>query len=788
MTEDTATGRMETVRRHTMVGALFVVLAIVMTWPLVRHLGSQATDEGDPLLNAWIMAWDAHRITTLAPHGFFDANIFFPYRGTLNYSEHMVPEALVALVPLALSGNPLFAHNVVWLLAMASSAFGTYLLAHRLTGSTGAAVFAGIAYGFSLFMMSQLPHLQVLCAAGLPLSFYFLHRFCAGERVRDVVYLGVTVGVQMLANGYYAVILPTFLGVALAHYAIAGGRLRDRRFLARMLLLAAIVAAIAGPFLYQYAAFRAEMGFSRRGVDANARLTSYLSAPPINRLWGQLTARFWRSERMFFPGLVTLAAAVVGVRVAWRSLKAVLPPRPALAAPPRMVPLSWVFRGAAALLGVGAFVVLAFGYFRARFEIVAHDINRALLWLLALWLVRLVTDRAHRERTRAILVQHQTPLVVYGEMMALAFLLSLGKLGPFAVLNRYVPGFDAIRAFPRIHVFFTLALAIFAALGLAHLEAGMRLRGRRVFAAGASVLLLAELACVPVPLQVIKEVDEHPPVEAWLASRPGDDWGVADLPFSYGKDLPWQEIRRVYASTRHWKRTMSGYSGYSPPLWQELRHRWDPAPSATDLEEMRGLGLRYVVMHLGEMDAVRRTRTEEALAQVRPAPLLVADFGSDRVYELPGWAHWPAPPAGWRLTTVDPRELQATASVNPGDARLAIDGDMTTRWHTGPQAPGDHFDLDMVAVRRIRGVTLRLGDYTWDYPRGYRVEASLDGDQWSRIAERPQADLPLRSFLSPTHLAVDIAFPATSCRYVRITNLGSDRTIYWSICEITVWE
>jgi hypothetical protein len=775
-------------REHALVGVLFVVLAIVMTWPLAQHLGSLAKDQGDPLLNAWIMSWDVHWITTHSSGGFFDANIFFPYHGTLNYSEHLIPQALVGLAPLLLTGNPLFAYNLVWILAMAGSAFAMYLLARRLTGSTAAAVFAGIAYGFSLFMMSQLPHLQVLCAAGLPLSFYFLHRFRAGERVRDVVYLGVTVAVQMLANGYFAVILPMFLGVALVHYAIAAQRLRDRHFLARMALLAVVIAVIAGPFLYQYAAFQAEMGFSR-GVGDDATLTSYLSAPWINRLWGHLTARFWRNERMYFPGLVTLAFAVIGVGVRWRRLVATVPERPASAKPGRAIPLSWLFNAVASLLGLAILVVLGFGYFRARFEVKAHDINNPLLFLLVLLLLRLAVDRPYRDRMRSIFAQHREPLLVYGEMLTLAFLLSVGKLGPFIILNRYVPGFDAIRAFPRIHVFFTLALAVFAAFGFAWLQAKVAAARRRVLVVGACGLLLAELACVPLRLERVRPLPERSPVYAWLAGQAGDDWGVAELPFATGTEALAREIQRVYASTRHWKRTMSGYSGYFPPMWHELCERWNPAPLTEDLEELRGVGLRFVVLHLGEMSAAQRGRAEAALGEVQPGTHLVAELGQDRVYELPGWSRWPSPPTqGEQLDAVDRSDIQASASVDDTEARLAIDGKLATRWHTGPQRAGDYFQLDFGAIRRVRGVSLMLGEFSRDYPRGYRVEASLDGEHWSRLAQRERADLPLHAFLRPKRLSLDIWFPPTPCRYLRVTNLGSDPSIYWSIAEITAWQ
>ena len=41
----------------------FALLSLFSTWPLVRHLGSALPgDLGDPLLNAWILGWDADRL------------------------------------------------------------------------------------------------------------------------------------------------------------------------------------------------------------------------------------------------------------------------------------------------------------------------------------------------------------------------------------------------------------------------------------------------------------------------------------------------------------------------------------------------------------------------------------------------------------------------------------------------------------------------------------------------------------------------------------------------------
>ena len=68
---------------------LLVAAAIAVTWPLALHLANGVTDFGDPLLNSWILAWDAHALAT-SPRHLFDANIFYPESWTLAYSETLL--------------------------------------------------------------------------------------------------------------------------------------------------------------------------------------------------------------------------------------------------------------------------------------------------------------------------------------------------------------------------------------------------------------------------------------------------------------------------------------------------------------------------------------------------------------------------------------------------------------------------------------------------------------------------------------------------------------------------
>jgi hypothetical protein len=63
----------------------YLLLALVVTFPLVLSFGRSLSDPVDPLLNAWILAWE-HQALLHFPNEFLDANIFYPHKGTLLYS------------------------------------------------------------------------------------------------------------------------------------------------------------------------------------------------------------------------------------------------------------------------------------------------------------------------------------------------------------------------------------------------------------------------------------------------------------------------------------------------------------------------------------------------------------------------------------------------------------------------------------------------------------------------------------------------------------------------------
>jgi len=106
----------------------FALLTLVMTFPLAVHPGSVGRiDNGDGRFSIWNVAWVA-RTLVVDPRHVFDANIFYPHRGTLAYSESNLGAGALAIPVYWATRNPYAAHNFVFLLSFVLSAVGTYYL------------------------------------------------------------------------------------------------------------------------------------------------------------------------------------------------------------------------------------------------------------------------------------------------------------------------------------------------------------------------------------------------------------------------------------------------------------------------------------------------------------------------------------------------------------------------------------------------------------------------------------------------------------------------------------
>jgi len=127
---------------------------------------------------------------------------------------------------------------------------------------------------------------------------------------------------------------------------------------------------------------------------------------------------------------------------------------------------------------------------------------------------------------------------------------------------------------------------------------------------------------------------------------------------------------------------------------------------------------------------------------------------------------------------LDRSGIAATASSTaPGESTAgAIDADMNTRWSTGAaQANGQYIQLDFGKSQPFNRILVDAGTYTNDYMRGYRIEVSQDGANWTEVASGSNSQ--------PAFLAT---FPNQYARYVKIVQTGSSSS-WWSVADLRVY-
>jgi hypothetical protein len=780
--------------QHIFVFGLFLVLTLVMTFPMVLHLGTSVRDRGDPLLNTWIMAWNNRQMTGFNLAGWFDANIYYPNRNTLAYSEHLFPQALIGLPINLLTGNPILAYNFVLLLAFITSAFGMYLLAYHLTRHAWGSIAAGFIFAFSPFMIAHLFQIQVISAAGIPLTFLFLIRFYDSGRWKDLLLFTLFFVLQALANGYYALFLTVMTGLLMLILTTARRKWLDARFWVQMGVFACLSLAALVPFLSHYSQVRNTLGLER-GIGAYARATTFLATSRQNVLYGQLSHPFQKAEGELFPGVAPFLLAVVG---GWSILRLQKRPRVDSRPKPR--------RGGRFLLWLAFVLFLVQTLFlyltlsRGSFELswgsllnihARSPLKPLLTWaatVLAFWIVK----KAFRTGPLLPFTMKDPALWGLGLVFLAALSITLGPGGPFLILYRHVPGFEALRAPTRCHVFIMLSLAIFAAFGLRALAQKMSGQRKGVFIFLALLLILAEFLSPPIPLESVPVKSQIPPVYHWLATHKYRDFALLELPFPQeGQGIGTVECPRAYYSTYHWKRLVNGYSGYFPPVYSELRRRWNGGCSARqNISDLRSLGVRYMVFHSSMFPPEAFPILLRDLASLPSQTTFIGQFGEAFVYEVLGWedglrdlraesARVPAERHGWKVT----------ASDNKESAALAIDGRRDTRWDTaGPQKPGQFFEVDLGRELRLAKLSLVLGSSALDFPRGFQVEVSLDGSTWVQASRQDQTLIDIRAFLRPRELGLEIPLADVPARKIRIINTGQDPVLYWSIHELKVYS
>jgi hypothetical protein len=301
------------VRELLCVAGVALVLTLVFTWPLAARFGSAGRiDSNDGRFSIWNVAWVARALTN-QPSEIWNANIFYPSQGALSFSEANLVAGAIAAPVWVLTGNPYSALNFAVVASFVLSAVCMFALVRHLTGTRTTAAFAALLFAFNSYVFAHLPHIQLLMTFGLPLSLLCMHRFVEMPSLRRAGVLGLALGLQALACGYYGLYGGLAVGFGIVWFGAAGRLWSSPRFWCLSAAAAAVAVLVVSPVLPSYLSLQAA-GLDRTLLEAtqfSVRWRAYLASGFLVYRWILPLIGHWRE--VLFPGVLSIAFAAMAV-------------------------------------------------------------------------------------------------------------------------------------------------------------------------------------------------------------------------------------------------------------------------------------------------------------------------------------------------------------------------------------------------------------------------------------------------------------------------------------------
>ncbi len=515
-------------RAHLLALAGFLLLSLLLTWPLLPNLTTHVPGDGidDPAL-AWNLWWVKYAAVDRQV-SLFDSRWMFHPVGinlafyTLTVSNGLLATPLqIALIPPGAPAHTgiIVAYNLLLLSSFTLSGYGAFLLARdqlrHAPGWFGPAFLAGAIYAFasSKLFYAALGQGNIASSQWIPFCALYLARLGRAPTMRQALRNGALAGLFLLLQLWVEMTFASFLTLLGAFFGL--------RWLS---------AVRWTPAARQLLARRSA------GLIALALTTALGALPLLAAMLPDL-----RAEGNFFAsggGFADIFSADLAGFL-W---------------PVQMHPLF----GAA-----------------ARAAPFPHDKGQHIFIgfsVLSLAALGLLTGRRRPATRFWALATCTFFLLTLGPTLRLGGQ-DTGIPGPFALLSR-VPFFDGNRYPSRFSVMLMLGLALLAAQGLSTLllrlrrpDAGLGRRGAAL-ALGSLLLVLGEHLAVPLPLNNLAQV---PAVYQTLAALPGD-FAVLEIPPGWrngARVLGKQDtliMAQQWFQALHHKRLLGGNTSRNPPF------------------------------------------------------------------------------------------------------------------------------------------------------------------------------------------------------------------------------
>jgi len=507
-------------------------------------MDSLVTGWGDEIVISWIQNWVVHSLFT-NPLEVFQANTYYPFHNTLAYSDAFFISSVIGLPALWLLKEPIVLFNFTFISSLIMLGFFTYLLCMHLTKNFLASFLSGLLLIFSPAVLDKRVHLQVLAIQWVPLALLFFILFLEKKKSRYFI-LSIGFFVIQTLNSFLPGYFVIFSYIVITFFAFVKKKISWAILLRRKHILVCFLAVlILIPVVIPYYQVSREFSYTRDIRDA----IHYGLQP----------------EDLLVPNDDSRLQSIIISLTHQRDFK-------------RPVEVKNGYIG----LVFSFLVIFAFYRFIKYFK--KNSFYFSAIFMTGI--VGLITSLGPALHLFRKTIHHPFPIIL-----------------PYALFYYVLPGFNGFRNSARFEMLFVLCCAV--SVGILMHEVTKRMQQKKKI-----VLYLALFAGViaefKFPMQFINapQLKDFPLVYSWVAKTPKEAV-LIELPVYNWYMAPYinnQRMRQFY-STQHFRKTVSGTSGFSPPPWQQfVEETVSEFPSSASLRKLKQKHIQYLLVYKKEYD------------------------------------------------------------------------------------------------------------------------------------------------------------------------------------------
>ncbi len=249
-------------KKHIFPILTLIVISLYSIWPVITNFTTHIPETYDGLFITWNINETIEKIPYDLPH-LFEGNIFYPYQNVKAYSETFVTSALLAYIPVKLTGIPIAAFNFPFIFGQIATMLALYFWYFELSKSRWSSVIAAIAVGLSQIRMHYFGHLQMWGMEWWLLSTLMLWQFAKSGKIKHWYFALFFFILQMWES-----LLPAFWIILIGILLIPSMWKHSKRLQHSILTSAILTFVFISPVLWLYFAFYQEFHTVRSIRDA----------------------------------------------------------------------------------------------------------------------------------------------------------------------------------------------------------------------------------------------------------------------------------------------------------------------------------------------------------------------------------------------------------------------------------------------------------------------------------------------------------------------------------------